>query len=112
MPTRWNLWYSEENLEKDPRILAAKPSLTAEKAAELFRTRGINRILDLDCGVGRDTRYFSHAGFQVLGADAAINGVLTARGRAAEFGLPQVRLFTRGMFEKLHPAGRPLRSHA
>lgn len=88
MPTRWNLWYSAENLNKDPRILSARPTYSAEKAADLFLSRRLRRILDLGCGVGRDTLYLSDTGLQVFGADAAYNGVHIARQRSSSLGLP------------------------
>jgi SAM-dependent methyltransferase len=85
--TRWNEWYRDENLERDARILAAQPSQCARQAADLFRERDARRILDLACGVGRDTRFLSAAGFEGIGVDAAFNGVWTARrvGRGGAF---------------------------
>ena len=79
MTTRWDQWYSRDNLSKDERILAAPPSQCAEKAATEFLTRGKRRILDLACGVGRDTFHLESRGLSVIGADASWNGLRAAR---------------------------------
>ena len=78
MLTRWDEWYSNENLRKDQRILVAPPSRSAEMAAGEFLRRGKRRILDLACGVGRDTFHLEKRGLSVIGADAALNGARAA----------------------------------
>ena len=60
MLTRWDKWYSQDNLSQDERILAAPPSLCAHNAATEFLSRGKLHILDLACGVGRDTFYLEN----------------------------------------------------
>jgi len=55
MISRWDEWFSESNLARDTRILAAPPSKCAETAALEFLARGKRVILDLACGIGRDT---------------------------------------------------------
>ncbi len=79
MLTRWDEWYSPENLAKDARIQAAPPSKTAQMAATEFLKRGIRHILDLACGIGRDTFYLSAQGLSVLGTDASFNGITIAQ---------------------------------
>lgn len=79
MLTRWDEWFSENNLSKDPRILSAPHSQSAEKAATAFLARGARFILDLACGVGRDTFYLSGRGFVVTGVDASFNGLRVAQ---------------------------------
>lgn len=79
MLTRWEKWYSEDNLIKDPRILAAPPSQCAGIAAAAFLERRKQRILDLGCGIGRDTFYLQSCGLAVTGVDASFNGVRTAK---------------------------------
>ena len=78
MLTRWDKWFSQDNLDKDPRILAAPPSLCAQAAAAAFLSRGKRRVLDLACGVGRDTFYLAERGLAVTGVDAAENGLHAA----------------------------------
>jgi SAM-dependent methyltransferase len=80
MLTRWDEWYSSDNLRKDPRILAASPSRSAEIAASAFLARGKQRLLDLACGVGRDTFHLEESGLSVTGVDASLNGVRVAHG--------------------------------
>lgn len=79
MLTRWDEWYSEENLSHDVRILAAPASLSAEFAANEFIKRGEQHILDLACGVGRDTLHLEKRGLSVIGIDASWNGVNAAQ---------------------------------
>jgi ubiquinone/menaquinone biosynthesis C-methylase UbiE len=74
MLTRWDEWYSDDNLKKDKRILAAPPSQCADIAATEFLARGKRHILDLACGVGRDTFHLEKRGLSVIGADASLNG--------------------------------------
>jgi ubiquinone/menaquinone biosynthesis C-methylase UbiE len=78
MLTRWDEWYSDDNLRSDQCILAAPPSRSAEMAAGEFLRRGKCHILDLACGVGRDTFHLEKRGLSVTGADAAFNGARAA----------------------------------
>jgi ubiquinone/menaquinone biosynthesis C-methylase UbiE len=78
MLTRWDEWYSNDNLSRDQRILAAPPSRSADRAATEFLARGKHRILDLACGVGRDTFHLEKRGLSVIAADAALNGARAA----------------------------------
>lgn len=84
MLTRWEQWYTKENLRQDPRILAAPPSRCAREAAREFSRRGLKRILDLACGVGRDTFYLSEYGLMPFAVDASMNGLLAASQRQAD----------------------------
>ena len=86
--TRWNKWFGEENLRKDPRILAAPPSHTCGRAAQIFLATGKHRVLDLACGVGRDSLQLAKQGLTVTGADASFNGIRLAQKRAREQGIP------------------------
>jgi ubiquinone/menaquinone biosynthesis C-methylase UbiE len=78
MLTRWEKWYSQDNLDQDERILAVPPSLCAQSAAAEFLSRGRMRVLDLACGVGRDTFYLEERGLGVTGVDASLNGLRAA----------------------------------
>ena len=77
--TRWDKWFCEDNLRKDERILMAPHSDSAKDAAAAFKSREIRLILDLACGVGRDTFYLEDCGFQMIGVDASINGLRVAQ---------------------------------
>jgi len=113
MITRWDEWYSKENLGKDERILTAPPSQCAENAATVFSYRGVRRILDLACGVGRDTFHLEQRGLLVIGVDASLNGVCAAqqnklmRGSLAEFVTADARWlpFIDGSFEGVYCFG-------
>ena len=86
MITRWDKWYAKDNLNQDERILAAPPSQSAENAAAAFLARGKRRILDLACGVGRETFHLESRGLAVIGVDASPNGLQVARQRRLERG--------------------------
>ena len=79
MTTRWNDWFTAGNLAKDPRILAAPPSRSAEKAALAFLAQKKRFVLDLACGIGRDTFYLESRGLAVVGVDASFNGLRVAQ---------------------------------
>jgi len=57
--------------------LAPEPEVL--QSVELLQQRGVSRVLDLGCGVGRHTRLLAHAGFETHGADASANGLSYAR---------------------------------
>lgn len=62
--------------EPDPWIVASMPLLAA---------RGVRRVLDLGCGVGRHALYLAAAGLDCTGVDAsasAIDSVAAAAGQA------------------------------
>lgn len=92
MTTRWDKWFADDNLAQDERILAAPPSQSAEHAARAFLARKKRFILDLACGIGRDTFYLARRGLAVVGADSSCNGLqvagqVQARPGAAVLGL-------------------------
>ncbi len=84
MVTRWDEWFADDNLAKDERILAAPPSKSAESAARAFLARGQRLILDLGCGIGRDTFYLESRRLAVVGVDASANGLRVAQRVKAE----------------------------
>jgi SAM-dependent methyltransferase len=84
MITRWDAWFSDDNLAKDKRISAAPPSQSAENAARAFLTREKRLILDLACGIGRDTFYLESRGLAVIGVDASFHGLRVAQRVKAE----------------------------
>ena len=86
MITRWDKWYTQDNLRQDERILAAPPSKSAKHAAAAFLAQGKRRVLDLACGIGRDTFHLESRGLAVVGADASPNGLRVAQRRKSERG--------------------------
>jgi ubiquinone/menaquinone biosynthesis C-methylase UbiE len=103
----------DENLAKDERILAAPPSHSAENAAGVFLAREKRAILDLACGIGRDTFYLEGRGLAVIGVDASVNGLRIAqqikakRGAASTLMLADARRlpFRDGSFEGVYCFG-------
>jgi len=79
MTYRWDKWFTDENLAKDERILSAPPSKSAEKAVNVFLENEKRSIIDLACGIGRDTFYLEGFGLNIIGVDAAFNGIRVAR---------------------------------
>ena len=77
--TRWEKWFSKDNLEKDKRILQAPPSCSAKKAANIFQSLGKEKILDLGCGIGRDANYLARKNLEIIGLDASQNGLRVAQ---------------------------------
>jgi len=75
---------------RDPRERAAwslaEPEVRAV-AARLLPERGVRRVLDLGCGVGRHALMLARAGFEVTGCDPATSGLAVARAAAAAEGL-------------------------
>jgi SAM-dependent methyltransferase len=80
--SRW-----EELFLEDKRVLATPPSQAAERAAATFQRNGIDRILDLGCGVGRDSFYLAGCGLDVVGLDLAGSGIGLAEAARREKGV-------------------------
>ena len=87
MVIRWDQWFSEDNLKKDKRILSAQHTKTVEKAAQEYLARDKHNILDLACGVGRDSFYLESCGLGVTCVDASFNGLRVVQRLKIERGL-------------------------
>ena len=68
--TRWEQFYLE-----DERVLSAPPSQCVKDAVDVFSKCGKHAILDVGCGMGRDTFHLVENGFHVVGIDAAESGL-------------------------------------
>jgi SAM-dependent methyltransferase len=71
MNTKSNTYqdYWDKRYKAEGRIWGELPSLTAMKAAGLFRQVKIKSILVPGSGYGRNTRFFSETGFNVTGIE-------------------------------------------
>lgn len=84
--TRWERFYKE-----DPRTLKAPPTAFSKISSELIRKNRIKNVIDLGCGVGRDSAVLAKAAKLVIGVDLAFSGAKTARKRSKRaFSLIQV----------------------
>ncbi|MEI7832900.1 MAG: class I SAM-dependent methyltransferase [bacterium] len=83
--TRWQDFY-----DVDLRVLTAPPSDFVKFAAEWFTSVGAKTILDLGCGIGRDTCLLAASEFEVVGCDMAMSGLTHAQRIANEKHLPIV----------------------
>ncbi len=75
--TRWERLYIETRDE----ALSARPSLCARTTAAIFTEQRSKQILDLGCGIGRDTFYLAACNLSVIGIDAAESGLAMANSR-------------------------------
>jgi len=111
--TRWEKWFAADNLARDKRILAAPPSQSAKNAGWAFLAREKRFVLDLACGIGRDTFYLEQCGLGIVGVDAALNGLRVAqrikseRGAVSEFIMADAKClpFKDGSFEGIYCFG-------
>ncbi len=68
--TRWQKFYLE-----DARIASVSSSNFSKKAADIFHGYHKQNILDLACGVGRDSFNLADHSLNVIGADLARSGL-------------------------------------
>jgi 2-polyprenyl-3-methyl-5-hydroxy-6-metoxy-1,4-benzoquinol methylase len=76
------VWRSAEGRrlwsEADPWVSAV---------GDRLRARGVRRVLDIGCGVGRHALHFARQGFEVAAIDASESAVACTRRAAAEEGI-------------------------
>lgn len=72
--TRWAQLYQE-----DRRVHTAPTSICGQKAVSAFTQFQKTKILNLGCGVGRDTVLFEAANLRSVGSDAAMSGLRIAK---------------------------------
>ena len=85
-------------------MFGQSPSVAALKAEKIFKGAGINNILELGSGQGRDTLFFAQKGFNVQALDYSHIGIESINKKAVSLGLSQfitarnydVRNFYRG----------------
>lgn len=72
--------WNENMYQKEKEIWGLEPSDAAKKMISFFEGKDIKnkKILDMGCGYGRDTRYFSELGLVAMGIDFAEEGIKLA----------------------------------
>jgi ubiquinone/menaquinone biosynthesis C-methylase UbiE len=77
-----------------------KPQEDIPKIVNLFKKKGVKRVLDLGCGSGRQVVYLAKHGFDVYGIDIAKEGIKIARNWLKEENL-KVNLKVGDIYKKL-----------
>ena len=80
----WDETYKMED------FFGAKPSLFAENSLEIFKQAGVEEILELGCGQGRDTWLFATNGLKVYAIDYSDAGICQMREKAKEKALDKL----------------------
>jgi SAM-dependent methyltransferase len=70
------------------RAAWSKPVRLVEALVPRLRQRGLDRILDVGCGIGRHALFLARQGFEVLGIDASPSALAEARSQTT----PELRL--------------------
>jgi len=70
--------YMDNRIILDGLSWGKEPSKTAKEALKIFRTKGINIVLDVGCGYARDAYYFTQNGINVTGIEYSEIAVKTA----------------------------------
>jgi len=68
-------------------MFGVSPSVAAVQAEKIFRREGINNILELGSGQGRDTLFFAQAGFYIKALDYSHAGIESINKKANSSGL-------------------------
>ncbi|MFW9943209.1 MAG: class I SAM-dependent methyltransferase [Candidatus Thorarchaeota archaeon] len=68
-----------------------EPHSDMERLAELFKKKGVHRILDLGCGTGRHLVFFAKKHFDIYGLDSSPRGIELAEEWLSEEGI-QVKI--------------------
>ncbi|PWI57892.1 SAM-dependent methyltransferase [Sulfoacidibacillus thermotolerans] len=77
----------EDAFARNREMFGEEPSAAGVRAAELFRTLGVTRILELGAGQGRDTMFFAQSGFFVTVLDYTVEGTRWIEEKARSLGL-------------------------
>jgi SAM-dependent methyltransferase len=79
----------QDTYRAHPEMYGSGRSEPAAYAAEVFKTHGVERVLELAAGHGRDTVYFAHQGFTVLATDFSDVAVAQVRRTAQAQGVSE-----------------------
>ena len=77
----------DETFAEKPEMFSGDASSAARRAAEIFKSEGNRKILELGGGVGRDTIFFAQNGFKVHLLDYSKTGIETIKRKAETLGL-------------------------
>jgi len=75
----WDEVYSQNR-----EFFGEEPSFFARQAFDLFRAKGVTRVLELGPGQGRDTIYFAENGLEVAGLDYSERSVCELNDKARD----------------------------
>lgn len=64
-----------EKIYKKGQLLKIDPDDEIENIEKIFRSNGVNRVLDLGCGGGRHLIYLARKGFDLYGLDSSPTGL-------------------------------------
>lgn len=78
----------EDSLSQREDMFGDAPSEPARVAAALFGPHGVQRILEVGAGQGRDTLFFAGAGYAVAALDYTESGLHAIRRKADAQGVP------------------------
>jgi SAM-dependent methyltransferase len=77
----------QDTYRAHPEMYGSGRSEPAAYAAEVFKANGVERVLELAAGHGRDALYFAHQGFTVLATDFSDIAVAQVRRTAQAQGV-------------------------
>ena len=83
----WNDLYSKQN------YFGTGPTILALEAQEIIKKNSISNILELGCGQGRDSLFFTNLGCKVVGTDISENAINFVKKIKNEQNLENLELF-------------------
>jgi len=75
--------------EDNKEMFGNAPSVSAVRAAELFKQSGVKTVLELGAGQGRDTLFFAQCGFTVYALEYSDNAIKAIKDEAKSLGLSE-----------------------
>ncbi len=77
----------DESFSQDPEFFGAGPSYPAQQAMRCFECEGVNCVLELGAGQGRDSLFFAQRGLRVVCLDYSQQAIDGIRSKAIAEGL-------------------------